>query len=330
MWTPNLFINEKGRVRSGWRLSIFVVLFLCLSVAFYLALRLVLHVALLRSSYSAERLLDTAFGFVAQGGIMLAAATLAGWLCGSWLEDVPLRALGWTTQSRWLRDLLLGLLLGALSLLVAACVSVLTGGLRFSAATGAASLAVVKTLGYSAVVFAISAAGEEALFRGYSLQTLLRSIPFWAAVIPSSVFFAGLHLGNPHVAPAFTFVNTILAGIWLAVGYLRTRNLWFPFGLHFAWNWTMGALLGLPVSGITSITPAPLLRAVESGPAWLTGGSYGPEGGAACTLALIISTLFIWRTHLLAAEPELKRFTDEEIPDQPVEIIPLRPSDSDD
>jgi hypothetical protein len=128
------------------------------------------------------------------------------------------------------------------------------------------------------------------------------------------VLFAAVHLDNPNVAWGFTFVNTTLAGFWLAVAYLRTRSLWFPLGLHWAWNWAMGALLGLPVSGITSLTRAPLFRATDAGPAWLTGGAYGIEGGAACTVALIISTIFIWKTRLLRADEELKKFTDGEVP----------------
>jgi hypothetical protein len=52
---------------------------------------------------------------------------------------------------------------------------------------------------------------------------------------------------------------------------------------------------------------------VDIGPAWLTGGSYGIEGGLACTLALVISTLFIWRTRLVRATPEMKSLTDDEV-----------------
>jgi hypothetical protein len=40
----------------------------------------------------------------------------------------------------------------------------------------------------------------------------------------------------------------------------------------------------------------------------------GLEGGAACTIALLVSTIFIWRTGLLSATPELKQFTSEENP----------------
>lgn len=152
------------------------------------------------------------------------------------------------------------------------------------------------------------------MFRGYPLQTMTRSGLAWAAIILTSVIFSIGHLDNPNVVPGFTFVNTALAGVWLSIAYLRTRSLWFPLGVHWAWNWMMGAVVGLPVSGIERLTPDPLMRAAAVGPPWLTGGTYGLEGGAACTLAIIISTVFIWRTNLLSATEEMKRLTDHEIP----------------
>jgi len=116
----------------------------------------------------------------------------------------------------------------------------------------------------------------------------------------TSVPFAAVHLANPNVVPGFTFVNTALAGVWLAIAYLRTRSLWLPFGLHWSWNWTQASLLGLPVSGINRVAPTPVLHAFNAGPDWLTGGAYGIEGGAACTIALLASTLVVWRTNLIA------------------------------
>ena len=76
----------------------------------------------------------------------------------------------------------------------------------------------------------------------------------------------------------------------------------------------MGSVLGLPVSGIDKLVPAPLLRATDAGPAWLTGGAYGPEGGAVCTLALLVSIAFVWRTRWLSATEEMKSFTAGENP----------------
>jgi hypothetical protein len=134
---------------------------------------------------------------------------------------------------------------------------------------------------------------------------MVRARLAWVSIILTAGFFANAHLENPNVVAGFTFVNTALAGVWLAVAYLRTRSLWLPLGLHWSWNWTMGAVLGLPVSGISRITPQPLLQAAESGPHWLTGGSYGIEGGAACTVALIISTAWLWKTRTLKASEEM-------------------------
>jgi hypothetical protein len=83
-----------------------------------------------------------------------------------------------------------------------------------------------------------------------------------------------------------------------------------------AWNWVQGAFLGIPVSGMTHLATAPLLRSSESGPQWLTGGSYGIEGGAACTVALVVCTAAAWLLPILKAESEMMPFTSQEIPVQ--------------
>jgi membrane protease YdiL (CAAX protease family) len=232
------------------------------------------------------------------------------------LEDLPWRSLGWAPHKGWLRDTLFGLLLGGAAICVAALVGVTAGGYSFGFALpgSAGPSAMARTAVVSGVIFLLGAAAEEMLFRGYPLQTMMRSWPLWAALVPVSVPFALVHLANPNVVPGFTFANTVLAGVWLGVAYWRTRSLWFPLGLHTGWNWVQGAVLGSPVSGITKITPDPLLRFADSGPSWLGGGPYGIEGGAACTVALVLSTLFIWRTSLLKATPELRQYTDGENP----------------
>ena len=306
----DIFLNRHGRLRSGWRLAIFCAVYYTVLAASFISLRALF---LLFNSNADARLAGTP-GYLVQSFMLLTAALVVGWGCGRLFEDLPLRALGWARHRGWLRDLLVGSLLGVLSLMLAALVATAFRGFQFGVGSPVTSTAFLKTFFGSAVIFIFAAAAEEMLFRGYPLQTMMRALPFLAAVIPSSVLFASVHLDNPNVAWGFTFINTTLAGFWLAVAYLRTRSLWFPLGLHWAWNWAMGALLGLPVSGITSLTRAPLLRATDTGPAWLTGGAYGIEGGAACTLALLVSTIFIWKTRLLRADEELKKFTDGETP----------------
>lgn len=306
-----IFFNPAGRLRSGWRLCVFLVIYYVLLLVAWTSLQLVSSAL---PAYVRESLKGTA-GWVAQAFIFLSVAVLAGWMTGRLLESLSLRALGWALHQGWARDFLMGSALGAASLLVAAALATFGGGFRFSFAASGMFAATGKTLLISGLVFIIAAASEEALFRGYPLQTLTRAHLAWLGVIITSALFAYIHLDNPHVVPGFTFINTALAGVWLAVAYLRTRSLWFPLGVHWAWNWTMGAILGLPVSGIERLTPAPILRATDIGPAWLTGGAYGIEGGAACTLALILSTVYIWRTRLVSATDEMKEMTDYEIRD---------------
>lgn len=308
--SPNIFFNEAGRLRGLWRLAAFTV---ALIFALYLlGFLYLLFATAVRGAASPESLFSGWMGFIAQSAIFLAAAALVGWGCNYAFEELPWRALGWTFHSGWLRDALAGSLVGALSISLAALICLAYGSYSFTVASEAAP--VVKTLASSAAFFTLAAAAEETLFRGYPLQTALRAWPAWLAVVPTSLLFAYVHTDNPYAVSGYTFLNTSIAGFWLAVAYVRTRSLWLPLGLHWGWNFTMGSLLGLPVSGISFLTPAPLLRTADTGPAWLTGGHYGIEGGAACTLALVISTIFVAYAPLFRPDAELKRMTDEENP----------------
>src|SRR3989441_531025 len=295
MEAQDIFIDREGHLRSGWRLAIFIVAFwICVDVSQALSfagLRRVLHL-------SSPQMLRSNWWFVTSSGSLLFSATLAGWACGALLEGLPFRSLGCLPQRGWLRNLGIGSILGAASLFLAALLAAATRGIQFRVdVAGVRSIG--ETLAVSLFIFLVGAAAEEMLFRGYPLQTFTRANLAWLGVILTSIPFALGHFSNPHVVPGFTFVNSALAGVWLAIAYLRTRSLWLPFGLHWSWNWAQASLLGLPVSGINRLAPAPLLQAMNAGPDWLTGGTYGIEGGAACTFALIVSILVIWRTKLI-------------------------------
>jgi membrane protease YdiL (CAAX protease family) len=294
MEAHNFFLNEERHLRSGWRLAIFSVAFL---IAVQLTRALLFWGIAFALGRSVIELSNSNWAFAAGHGSILISATLVGWACGALMEELPFQALGCSPHRGWLRNLGLGSALGAATLFLAALLATVTRGIHFRFDT-AGERAIGETLAMSAVLFVFAAAAEEILFRGYPLQTLTRANLAWLGVLLTSVPFAAVHLNNPHAVPGFTFVNTALAGVWLAVAYLRTRSLWLPLGLHWAWNWAQASLLGLPVSGIERIAPAPLLHAMNAGPDWLTGGSYGIEGGAACTVALLVSTLVIWRTKL--------------------------------
>jgi len=292
----NFFLDKDGHLRSGWRLAIFAVAFLICTQLSQALLFLGLAVALRRSALEVT---NSNWAFAAGHGSILISAMLVGWGCGALIEELPFRALGCSPHHGWLKNIGLGSLLGIGTLFLAAFLTSVTRGVHFHFDT-AGSGVIGQTLAASLLLFVFAAAAEEMLFRGYPLQTLTRANLAWLGLLLTSVPFAAVHLNNPHAVPGFTFVNTALAGVWLAVAYLRTRSLWLPLALHWSWNWAQASLLGFPVSGIERIAPAPLLQAVNAGPDWLTGGAYGIEGGAACTVALLISTLVIWRTKLFS------------------------------
>lgn len=299
----DIFFNQTERLRSGWRFAIFLFAFIFFGVIFGGAAGLVLSG--LGIDFGSGSLLY----ILVSSSISLTLAVFLGWLFGKFFEDLPFRALGaWFTKN-WLKDLVSGLIIGAVSIGLAILIAFAVGGLRFSFNETGTS-AILLTLSVSFAVFAVAAAFEEAFFRGYILQTFARSNLAWLAIILTSLFFAAAHLQNSG-ANYISTINTGLAGIWFGVAYLKTRNLWFPFGIHLIWNWLQGAIFGIEVSGIRDLTTAPLFHEIDSGPAWLTGGEYGIEGGIACTAAIIFSTALIYFLPFLKPTDEMLALTSE-------------------
>lgn len=144
----------------------------------------------------------------------------------------------------------------------------------------------------------LAAALEEITYRGYAFQRLIDALGAPAAVVITSVAFGLAHWGNPSVTPLST-VNTVLAGMVMACGYLRVRSLWLPIGLHFAWNFVLGPVASLPVSGLR--LGFAFFRAHVAGPIWLTGGDYGPEGSVILTMVSIGSIVWLARGAAFAA-----------------------------
>jgi uncharacterized protein len=301
----SLFVNSYGHARSGWRFLIFLLVFIGTGILFGFAAQAAISAFPPESGriLLAQLLIGSVFSLI--------AALFAGWVCGKLLERLPFRALGCWFTGGWLKNLSLGVLLGAVSIGVAVLVAVVFGGLSFRLNPDHTASGVMFTLAASFAVFAVAAAFEEALFRGYVLQTFSRAGLAWFAIGMTSLVFGAVHARNPD-AGAISIANTALAGIWFGVAYLKTRDLWFPFGIHFIWNWLQGAVFGIEVSGLKDITQAPLLQEIDRGPAWFTGENYGIEGGIACTIAILVSIAIIYYLPILKPDPELLAMTSSE------------------
>ena len=297
-----ILFDSRGTLRSGWRALVFVFVFAFVSS--------ILAIVVIKGAEATGLDLDGSSPptFVLNAVVSLISALGLGWLCARYLEDLPFRSLGAAFTQNWHKHFGIGAVLGSATLAIAIFTAYMGGGLRFTLNSSSAPGEIARSLAISLLVFGAAAAFEEILFRGYVLQTFARSGLAWLAIILTAVFFGAVHMGNPN-SGIISSTNTILAGIWFGIAYLKTRDLWFVWGLHLMWNWTQGAIFGVEVSGITSVISAPLFREADSGPVWLTGLEYGIEGGIVCTVALVISGLLIYKLPGLEPDPELLEMT---------------------
>lgn len=198
------------------------------------------------------------------------------------LDKIPgslLEVQGLGTKGNWLRNAVVGAGLGAL--LVAL-------GVGCIVAFGVYAPVFAPNYLHFAVIIWIcitAAALEEVATRGYPFQVLSLAIGVWPAAALLSLLFGALHLLNPHHS-FLGFANTVLVGMLLAFMVIRTGTLWMAIGFHFAWNFTLGTLFGLPVSGVDIFLA--LVKARAEGHPLLTGGDYGLEASLTGTIVILL------------------------------------------
>lgn len=147
---------------------------------------------------------------------------------------------------------------------------------------------------HSTVFFLPAAFFEELFIRGYVFAVLRRAAGWKTALIVTSIVFGLLHAANPH-PDAEAILAVVVAGFFLGAILLVTRSLYAAGAAHFAWNWVMSGALHIAVSGVPSRDPD--YRVVDSGPDWLTGGPWGPEGGLAAVVAMFIVFFYLYGRH---------------------------------
>ncbi|MGH8233089.1 MAG: lysostaphin resistance A-like protein [Rhodanobacteraceae bacterium] len=140
-----------------------------------------------------------------------------------------------------------------------------------------------------AVAFLLIAASEELAFRGYAFFKLLRCCksPIVAAVL-MSLLFGGVHLSNSGES-LIGVAQVVAFGLVCCLAVWRTGSLWWVFGLHAAWDWSETFLFGTADSGLAATGQLFITHA--TGPAWLSGGSVGPEGSIVVFPAMAVLAL---------------------------------------
>lgn len=182
----------------------------------------------------------------------------------------------------WLRELGEGWLLGTLLVLAGFFVMWIIGvaepaGFEFIAST---------FLGWL-LLFLLQPFVEELIFRGFLMSLLARYFNIRVALVVSSVAFALVHAFNDGFS-TIGFLTILVSGVLLGMLFLRSGRLWLPTGLHAAWNFVQGVVLGYPTSGVSTYS---LTEMQTTDPAWLSGGAFGFEGSV---IAVLVALAGIW------------------------------------
>jgi membrane protease YdiL (CAAX protease family) len=159
----------------------------------------------------------------------------------------------------------------------------------------------LKYGGLYGIVFLMVGLFEEFSFRGYMQSTLGSGIGFWPAAILLSILFGAIHLSNGGEA-WFGAAMAGSFGVLAAFALQRTGNIWFPIGMHAAWDWSETFFYSVPDSGF--LAKGHLFNSTFHGPTWLTGGTVGPEGSVFAFVVLIVGGVgihFIFPKKLIPA-----------------------------
>ncbi|MBI4368396.1 MAG: CPBP family intramembrane metalloprotease [Candidatus Omnitrophica bacterium] len=143
--------------------------------------------------------------------------------------------LGLRPYPGWVSLLSRGWLAGVIAFVGYSLLMKAFGIVEFKYRPGFERMIVAFLVAFSAFTIALT---EEILFRGFFLQTLLKDLPKWIAVVVTGLIFVVFHdLANP-----LSFLTEprqmMLAGglfslnILLCMAYLKSGNLFLPIGIH--------------------------------------------------------------------------------------------------
>ncbi|MEZ4744422.1 MAG: type II CAAX endopeptidase family protein [Calditrichia bacterium] len=274
-----LFIDNTGKLRSGWRILIFLIMLMAITAVVMVTVRTILG-GLKKGS-------DLQFMLLAL------AATVAVVLARKYIDKKSFSSLGLKWDKFAMPDILSGILNSALVMAGTYFILLYTHLIEFNgftwwmdAETSNASFQLFAIPVVLVVLFKLTLVAwwEELVFRGYLFQNLIDGIGLKWSIVLSSIVFGFGHFFNPNATLLSTFLIALITP-QLIYAYLKTGRLWLPIGLHLGWNFFQAAIFGFASSGQHSPS---LIAQTPGEPVWLSGGPFGAEG----SLVILPFTLF--------------------------------------
>jgi len=280
---------DEPRLRAGWRLAGQTLLMALLFAI--LAIGLGLFFALAAGSDAGVPADDTS-GLLLNQFLELMAIGPSVYVARRFLDRRSFASLGLILSPQALTDIIAGITITGFMMGLIYLIHAAAGWLTLEAFAWdiePAGAVVLSSAGFLGILVLVGW-NEELLTRGYYLQTLESGFDLRWGVIISSAVFGLAHLGNPH-ATWISAGGIVLAGLFLAYGYVLTRQLWLSIGLHIGWNFFEGVVFGFPVSGLSTFR---LARIQVAGPEIWTGGAFGPEAGLVIVPGLLLGAAMLY------------------------------------
>jgi membrane protease YdiL (CAAX protease family) len=279
------FINpESGLFRAGWRIILFIIVFIAISFVVMSGVRAVLG--------------GLKGGGLLQFTLLSITATIAVYIARKYFDKKSLISLGVKWDKYAALDILSGFLNSALVMAGIFFVMLWADLIEFRGfswwmdSTGAAAAFSVAAIPVILVVLfkmSIVSWWEELVFRGYILQNIISGTSLLWAIIITSVLFGAIHAGNPGATTLSTFLLVITTP-QLIYAYVKTGQLWLPMGIHLGWNFFQSSVFGYAASGMDSPT---MISQVPVAADWLSGGEFGAEGSILVIPFTILSLFLI-------------------------------------
>ena len=274
--TTSRFRNpEDNRLRAGWRIATFLLIFYAIALPLLFGLK-----ALLGFSKSSPMVIV----------IIAMAATPAVYIARRWIDGKSFVSLGLQWNARAASDLVFGFLLSGLMAGSVFAAMVVLGFIEDVQVTvdlwAALSLIAIPLLTMALVGF-----WEELVFRGYVLQNMAEGMGMQTAIIISCLLYGLLHAMNPN-AGILSSAIIVLFGFLRIYGYLCTGQLWLSIGMHTGWNFFQATVFGFAASGHAEDQTVVSHDAAAAN--WLSGGNFGPEASV-LTIPVVLGALYLMR-----------------------------------
>jgi len=313
-----MFRNERNQVRSGWKIAAVTAAIVAIIIVISLIVGIVVNIKLLAShdidlktlkltekGMRVENYMNMVLLFIQE--VVMIITPIFAWKI---IMRSPLSHMGLDSFKRHIKELIIGLSIGAVSISVVFFAIVLSGNAKVESWIPHFSFDTIIYL----FLFILVGFAEEIYGRGFIMSTLrqTRSVP--VIVIVSSIIFALLHSGNSGIG-ILPYINLTLVGLFFAYIYLKSGNIWMCIGYHITWNYFQGNVYGFPVSGMDT---KGIITTMYEKNNIINGGQFGPEGGLLVTVVILIGFLFVnifyqnSNYDFLASEPDIKEEIDSE------------------